>query len=355
MADRSKLAAIAKSLNADQGPRFDLLAEIMDEADRVNDAEGVTTIVESMGVAARQFGLGHVEAKAIFQKGMRMVARRHDARWVNVIWFNQDFRKLIETMNQAERAEVLTSIASVRKIGYQAEEVLAAIGQTDPQAVLAFLTDRVRTERDRESRQNGDGDGDGDDEDRFEAIPYNLHTLDTLLSPMPGELLHAVRAEFKPDEAGMFPYYDGARLIKAAFLEFDPALQAELLSFSKTGHPTDIDFAIGVVRTYGGEVPILDIGKEIIKVVPERSSAWYEVAAAVKSTGVVTGEYGIVHDYETKRAEIAAWKNDEHPRLQAFAIWLTESLDQMIVSERQRADADLALRKHRHGVSKDQP
>jgi hypothetical protein len=59
--------------------------------------------------------------------------------------------------------------------------------------------------------------------------------------------------------------------------------------------------------------------------------------------------------YETQREEIAAWKNDEHPRVQSFAVWLTESLDQMIVSERQRADAGVALRKHRYGVSKDQP
>lgn len=349
MADRSKLAALAKSLNVDQGPRFDLLIDLMDEADRVNDADGAAAIIESMGVAARQFGLGHDEAKAIFQKGMRMVARRRDARWVNVIWFNQDFRKLVESMNLSERAEVLTSIASVRKIGYQAEEVLAAIGQADPQAVLAFLMDRVRAERDRESRQNGDGD----DEDRFEAIPYNLHTLDKLLSPMPGELLRAVRAEFKPDEAGMFPYYAGARLIKAVFPEFDPALQAALLSLSRTGHPTDIDFVIGVVRTYGGEAPILDICKEIIKVVPERSSAWNEVAAALETTGVVTGEYGIVHAYESKREEIAAWKADEHPRVQSFAVWLTEILDQMIVRERQRAEAGVALRKHRYGLSKD--
>ena len=353
MADRSKLAAIAESLNVDQGPRFDLLVEVMDEADRLNDAEGAAAIIESMGVAARQFGLGHDEAKAIFQKGMRMVAQRHDARWVNVIWFNQDFRKLVETMDQDERAVVLTSIATVKKIGYQAEEVLAAIGQTDPQAVLAFLIGRVRAERDRESGQNANGDD--YDEDRFEAIPYNLHTLDKLLSSMPGELLRAVRAEFNPDEAGMFPYYAGARLIKAVFPEFNPALQAALLSFCKTGHPTDLDFAIGVVRAYGGEVPILDICKEIIKVVPERSSAWNEVAAAIESTGVVTGEYGLVYAYETKRKEIAAWKNDEHPRVQSFSVWLTESLDQMIASERQRADADVALRKHRYGVSKDHP
>jgi len=352
MAERIKLGAIAKSLNIDQAPRFELLVEIMDEADRLNDVEGAAAIIESMGVAARQFGVGHVDAKAIFQKGMRMMSRRHDARWVNVIWFNQDFRKLVETMDEAERLEVLTSIASVRKIGYQAEEILVTIGHTDPQAVLAFLVARMRVERDRESRQNTDH-YDDNDADRFEAIPYNLHTLDKLLKQMPGELLRAVRAEFKPEEVGMFPYYAGARLIKAVFPEFDLALQDALLSLSKTRHPTDIDFVIGVVRTYDGGEPILDICKEIIKVVPERSSAWNEVAAALESTGVVTGEYGIVNAYENKREEIAEWKNDEHPRVQSFAVWLTESLDQMIVNERLRADAEVALRKHRYGVSEE--
>lgn len=349
MADRSKLATIAKSLNVSQNPRFGLLTEIMDEADRINDPEGAAAIIESMGVAARLFGLGHVEAKAIFQKGTEMAARRHDARWVNVIWFNQDFRKLVETMNAAERGEVLKSIASVKEIGYQAEEVLSAIGQADPHAVLAFLIDRVRAE-DRQSLRNVGGE----DEDGFEAIPYNLHTLDKLLSPLLGELLRAVRTEFNPDEAGMFPYSAAARLIKAVIPDLDRGMQDELLLFSRTGHPTDVDFVIAVVRTYSGEASILDICREVIKVVPERSSAWNEVAAAIESTGVVTGEYGIVHAYESKRAEIAAWRNDEHPRVQAFAVWLTESLDKMIASERHRADANVALRKHRYGVGKEQ-
>ena len=106
---------------------------------------------------------------------------------------------------------------------------------------------------------------------------------------------------------------------------------------------------------YGGDARLPEICKEIIKVVPERSRAWNEVAGALESTGVVRGEYGFVDFYQTKREEIAAWKSDENPRVQSFAVWLTESLDQMIISERQRAEADLALRKHRYGVSNDEP
>ncbi|MDH4450289.1 MAG: hypothetical protein QE265_06805 [Rhodoferax sp.] len=349
MADRTKLASIAKSLNVDEKPRFELMGEILDEADREDDAEGAVAVIQSMGVAAHQFGLGHTEAKAIFLKGMRMAAKRHDARWVNVIWFSKDIRKFVESLNAAERAEVLASMAWVKKIGYEAEEVLAAIAKVDSEAILGYLMDRVRFDRNNEGRSEV-----FDDEDTsFEAIPYNLHTLDKVLSALPGELLRAVRAEFTPDEAGMFPYYSGARLIKAAFPEFNEAVQAELLAFIKTGNQTDIEFVIGVLRTFAGDVPILDISKEIIKLVPERSTAWGDVAAAIESTGVVSGEYGMLEAYQTKREQIAPWKDDESLRVRAFAAWLTDSLDQMIISERQRADAGIALRKHRYGGSPD--
>lgn len=349
MGDRTKLASIAKSLNVNENPRFDLLAKILDEADRVDDPAGAAAVIQSMGVAARQFSLGHAEAKAIFLDGMRMTAKRHDARWVNVIWFSKDLHKFVESLNAAERAELLASMAWVRKIGFEAEEVLAAIGKIDPEAVLAYLMDRVRFARKNEGRPDI-----LDDEDaRFEDIPYNLHTLDKVLSAQPRNLLRAIRAEFTPEEAGMFPYYGGARLLKAAFPDFNETVQAELLSLVKTGDQTDIEFVLGVVRTFSGDAPILDICKEIIKLVPERSTAWGEVAAAIESTGVVSGEYGMLEAYQAKREQIVPWKDDENPRVQVFAVWLMESLDQMIVSERQRADAGVALRKHRYGVSPD--
>lgn len=351
MNDREKLTVLAKSLNVEERPRLDLLARVMDQADQVNDQEGKDAIIEAMGVAAVQYGLGHVEAKDVFLKGMRLVAKRQDASWANVIWFNRDFRKLVEAMEPAERSEVLASMVPLTKVDYQAEDILSAIGQQNPQAVLDFLMDRVREESARKRRQR---DAEVDEEDHFEAIPYNLHTLDKLLASMPGALLRAVRGEFKPENAGMFPYYGGARLIKAAFPEFEQPLQDELLTFIKTSRPVDIEFVVAVLRAYGGSVPILGICKEIIKIVPERSSTWNEVAAAIETTGVVAGEYGIVRAFEAKREEITPWKDDESPRVRAFATWLTENLHQMILSERHRADESVALRKHMHGVGTDE-
>lgn len=349
--DRKKLSVLAKSLNVDEHPRLDLLARVMDEADRVNDQEGVDAITEAMGVAAQQYGLGIVEAKSVFLKGIRLVAKRQNARWANVIWLNRDFRKLVEAMEPAERSEVLASMVPLTKVDYQAEEVLSAIGKHDPQAVLDFLMDRVREERAREERRR---DTEEVDEEHFEAIPYNLHKLSKLLTAIPRAMLRAVRGEFKPENSSIFSYHGGTRLIKAVFPEFEQPLRDELLTFIKTGKPTDIDFVVAILRAYSGSVPILETCKEIVKIVPERSSTWNELAAVFGTTGVVSGEYGILCAYEAKREEITHWKDDENSRVRAFAIWLTDYLDQMIVSERQRADEGLALRKHRYGADVDE-
>lgn len=342
------LAQIAKSLNVDEQPRLDLLARVIEEADSIGDTNA---IVEGMGVAARQYARGHAEAKAVFMLGMRAVTKRHEARWANVVWFNRDFRELVGAMEPAERAEVLASMAPLTKVDYQAEEVLYAIGQHDPQALLDFLMARVREEWSRNKRTR---DTEAGEEDRFEAIPYSLHRLDKLLSKLPKTLLSAVRGEFRTETISMFPYYGGARLIMAAFPAFEEPLQDQLLTYVRTGKPEDIEFVVAVLRAYGGAVPILPICKEIIKLVPERSSAWNEVAAAVETTGVVSGEYGMVHAFEAKRDEIAPWMDDDNPRVRAFAAWLTENLEQLIVSERQRAEESVALRKYKYGVGKDE-
>lgn len=120
------------------------------------------------------------------------------------------------------------------------------------------------------------------------------------------------------------------------------------------GDQDDIDFVLAILRAYDGSAPILQVCKAIIKSVPEGSKTWNELAAAIESTGVVSGEYGMVQAFERKRNEISVWKDDEDVRVRAFAQWLIKSLDYLIDQERQRADEGLALRKYRSGGDKEE-
>ena len=92
-----------------------------------------------------------------------------------------------------------------------------------------------------------------------------------------------------------------------------------------------------------------DVAKAIVEAIPLDSKYRAEVAIALQSTGVVTGEYGFVEAYERKKEEIKDWLTDSNENVQQFAKWYSTGLDQMILSERKRVDEEIALRKNRFG------
>ena len=350
IADGTHLIAIAKSLLKGVVDRLDTLSAVVDRAAQLDDRDALSI---AMGVAAKLHAQGCVPAKATFLQGLRALAHHQDSRWARVFWFGQDFKALIVGMEAQERAEVLASLVSLPELDYQTEEMLRSIGEQDVDAILGFLSDRLKAETAYRAQQRAGSRSILDD--KFEAIPYHLHGLNKLLEQHPEALLALLRQSFDSDEArAMFPYSGGARLVKAVFPNFEHQLQALMLKMVEGGDTREIEFASAVVRSYGGGAPILDVCKAIIKAVPEQSSAWRELAAAIETTGVVSGEYGMVHAFEGKRDELTVWKTDENAHVRAFAEWLTEQLERMIAFERQRADEDLALRKYKYGVNNDE-
>lgn len=341
------LTTIVKSLYRVGASRLDMLAAVVDRAAVLDDREA---LIQAMGVTASLYAEGAAGAKPIFMQSLRELAKHNDSRWANVIWFSRDFRVLVSAMEPEERAEMLATLAPLPELDYQAEDVLNEIAKHDPQGVLDFLVGRLKHARVL-AKQKREADASG--RDRFEPIPYQLHKLSESLAREPGTLLAALRGDFDKEVRSMFSYR-GARLVKSAFPTFGEPLEGLLLKYVETGSEDDIEFVIGVLRAYEGSVSILDVCKAIIKTVPEHSSIWNEIAAAIETTGFVTGEYGMVQAFERKQHEISNWKNDEDDHVRAFAQWLTEGLQRLIEQERQRADEGLALRKYRYGVGKDE-
>ncbi|QRR34023.1 hypothetical protein JNX00_20735 [Hydrogenophaga sp. YM1] len=339
------LIAIAKSMFKDNGDRVPTLATIVRRATEIDDRD---TLAISMGIAASLYVRGSEPAKQVFMDGLRALALHHDARWARRYWFGSDFRALAVKLEPHERTEVLSSLISLPELDYQTEEVLRAIGEHDIESIVSFLSKRLEAET--QERADRRAQGRSALEDKFEAIPYSLHGLQKLLSQYPKELLTMVRESFKDDEARvMFPYRGGGRLLKGAFPNFEHQLQAPLLGFVASGDEQDLEFALAVLRTYGGNAPILDVCKAIVMVVPENSRAWRELAAALETTGGVWGEYGLAEAYERKRDELAAWLADPDDKVRSFAQWLSAKLDSLSAAERQRADEDIALRKYQYG------
>lgn len=346
LAEGTHLVVIAKSLFKGGVEQLDILSAMVARAAKLGDIDALSI---AMGVATHLYAKGNAAAKAVFMESLRALAQHRISSWARTFWYGQDFKVLATGMDAEERAEVLANLLSSQELDYQTEEVIRTIGEHDVGAVFKFLSARLSAETQDRAQRRAEGSSVLDD--KFEAVPYNLHGLNKLLERNPEALIALLRQSFEEKEARlMFPYRGGARLVKAVFPNFEPQLQALLLKLVETGDERDIEFVTAVVRSYGGSAPILEVCKAIIKVVPERSSGWNELAAAMETTGVVSGEYGLVDAYERKRDELAAWKFDENDRVRAFSQWLTEQLERMIISEKRRADDELALRKYQYGV-----
>jgi len=334
------LAAIAKSLYKTGSCRLELLAEVVDRAVTLGDR---SPLMQAMGIAANLHSEGMADAKAVFMRALREMAKHDDPSWAQVIWFNRDFQALVGSMEAGERAEVLSTLISLQEVDYRAEEILYEIGKHNIQTVRDFLIARLKHDRFL-AKEKGNDSGQG----RYEPIPYHLTKLNKLLAQEPDALLATLRADYNAEIRFMFTYR-GARVVKSVFPEFSAQLEGLLLPYIKTGSDDDLLFVIGILSTYDGSLQILGTCKEIIKVVPERSKIWNELAAVIETSGVVGGEYGIAEALQRKLDAVTDWMSDENERIRAFAEWLTEGLQSYIKRERQRVDESIAVRKYRYG------
>lgn len=335
------LTTIAKSLYKVGASRLEILKEV---AGRAATLEDLGAMIQVMSVAASLYAEGEMDAKPIFMRSMRELAKRDDPSWASEIWFSREFKALIGAMEQGERIEVLASLTSLSELDYQAEEILYEIGRHNPEALIDFLVGRLKHARVLAKRRRENNDN---SQDRYEAIPFQFTKLNGLLAQVPEALLAAVRADFDAEDRYMFSYR-GARTVKSAFPEFK-ALEMLMKGYIETGNDNDLEFVLGVLRIYEGSPAILNVCREIIKTVPEHSRVWNEVAAAIESTGVVGGEYGMVEAYKIRIEHLSSWMSDESERIRNFAAWLTEGLQSLVEQETQRVDRGIELRKYQYG------
>jgi hypothetical protein len=133
------------------------------------------------------------------------------------------------------------------------------------------------------------------------------------------------------------------------FPNFSDKFEAELLKLVRQGGDRNYEFVLAILRNYDGQTFIHRLSKEIVKSVPPDSPFLTDVAIALESTGVVSGEFGLVDAYERKQQEVLDWVEDPDTRVQQFATRYIEDLEKMRDAERKRAEEDIALRKFHYG------
>lgn len=141
----------------------------------------------------------------------------------------------------------------------------------------------------------------------------------------------------------------GGRLLKNIFSDFSPEFEKELLDLVKTKVEKNLFIVLAIIKNYHEENFLYKICQEIVKTNFEDKKCISEVELILGSTGVTSGEFGIVDALERRKSEISEWLKNPNANVQNFSKIFTKKLETAIAFERKRIEEDIASRKHFYG------
>jgi hypothetical protein len=267
---------------------------------------------------------------------LHFLTEHRDASWVFNAWYRPEALSLITSMGDSARRALVENLRVLPKIDYHAEEILAVIAARWPFEVVDLMIERLNHEIKTK-----------DASDEYEAVPFEFYKLHEPLSVIAAETVRKVRAQFDSDRH-LFEYR-GGRLLRNIFPQSSAEFESALLELIRSGQEADIEFALGVMKNYHGEAFVRRLCKEVVRGVDADNPLLSSVTIALLTTGVVSGEFGMAEAYARKRDELREWLDDPDEKVRLFAERYVTDLEKMIAAERQRAQEELALRKHRYG------
>ena len=326
-------------------PTVEAVRRATTAAIKANDCFGMENAVEVMG--ARYKDLGPESIDSILLPAIDRLEELRRPHWVGTIGLghgeNSPFRHLTE--QQAQR--VLKHLVQRDSIGIRLDQLLGAIGQTHPRALVDFFGSRVRYEREIKGNERRSS--------KYEAIPFRLHAADKALKQTPDYLLASMRSWYNEDSK-LFSLRAG-RLAHSAYQEITPELAASMLRIVQTGDAKDLEFIVEVLERFEGADAIHPIYKAIVSKLEIGHPLLRSVSVGINATGVVSGEFGFVEAYKLRRAAMQQWLEDPDEKVRHFAERQIKTLDHRIASEQRRAEEDMEMRKRTWGTnsSKDEP
>jgi ppGpp synthetase/RelA/SpoT-type nucleotidyltranferase len=330
----SNLAGVARHLRYSDVKKPDFAARLLKRA--IDKADAIA-VIECLLFALEHSGTEKIaDADTFLRDALTFLNDRKDPRWVSEAWFLQKAKKFYEELTPERTAQILQNLSYLRQVNYQVERVLVRLAERQPEAVWDYFGARL----DRTA-------ADGEDEERFEAVPFQFDCLEKELSKHPQVAISKGLSWFTRDQEQERFQFRGGRLLSSAFPNCTPEFAAELVELVKVGGDTEVDFALAILRNYGGETSTHVVLKEIVSRFPDDARKMRGVGDSINSidsTGMVFGEFGFAEASRAKKESLTEWLADERPEVEAFAKKHIAELNLMVASEQRRAEAEREMR-----------
>lgn len=318
------------------GRRFRLAREVDVDDIRALSAKALATedqvavIEATVAIVARAEFAGSPLVDDVYVPTLQFLTGRKDARWLNDAWFQRTSKAFFRALTAPQAEFTLENLVYWHDVDWHMEEILGALATNNHDLVWQFFRKRLAYEPQAEGQ-------------RYEAIPYEFHEPAAALSNNPERAVDIVRAWDETDDP-LFRFH-GGRLLAIAFPKVPEPFEAKLLSLLAAEGEAAFRFVVGIMENYHGEPFTHRICQALIEVVPENDDRLGSVEVALLSTGVVSGEFGMVEVHQEKKDSVLVWLDDPRPKVRAFAEQYRHMLDNRIASEQQRAEERSTMRR----------
>jgi len=320
------LPAIARYLRFAEDTPVDLVAKAGHRAIALGDEIAVIEIIAAIIVR----GLDSL-VESLFVPAVRLLTGLNDTLWVDATWFMPSLTPFLCGLSEQQCQVILDNLIARERVDFHAEAVLQRIAAKHPRPVWNFFKARM-------DREDCDDSG-----TRYEAVPYGMEELRKPLAKDAQLAIEMVRSWYSPGDH-LFTY-TGGRLLHDVFPQFTNEFEAALSKLVRSACTGDVDFVLSILRSYEGGQFLHGICKELIDVIPEGDERIHEVEIILDSTGVVSGQFGMVQAYKNKKGQVQDWLSDTRPKVRDFAERYQRHLERAIAAEQRRSETDYELRR----------
>jgi len=271
---------------------------------------------------------------------IKFLTRYKNTEWIDQVWFKRD--EILKQINSRQYETILDNLLIHPDIDYRIEEVLTPVADSNPVRIIDFFRERVLIKSRRK---------DSILEDRYDAIPYEFHKLHITLAKHENKIIPKILQWYSlgnKDNHWLFQW-EASELLSNIFPQQGPLLERELVKLSKTKSKKNRDIVFSILSKYKGSGSLLwNVVKTLVKTYFDDklySEVESELFAYLSQTGVVSGEFGFVNAYKSKKESLNELKRDADKRFAQFVRNYEKYLNHRIITEQKRAIQEIELRK----------
>lgn len=305
----------------------ELFNEILNKAIETKDEAALNNLVRSLTSTYK----GNKFIKKQFLKIISALKDMKSTWWVHFL--RGDLKKFAN-FTEKEWALVLENLLQAKSIDYNAEELLNIAGEKHSKRVTDFFAKRLEIQRKKEKGIE------------YDAIPFKFTELNSALAK---NAIPVIREVFKWfNKRDWYSQWEAAHFLEAAFPDFNPELEKKLIQLVHSKKDSAMKDVFAVLEAYEGQSFLHTVCKEIIKTYPRNEKYQKRLFMILTKTGVVSGEYGFVKEFESRKREIQNWTEDNES-IRSFIRKYEKFIDQEIEQARKRADEDVDMMERRFG------